>query len=122
MPPEYQAAAAGFSLDNWLTIVGFMLTIGVQTFTFWRWLSKELNTRDLALDKAIEAFNTKINRVDRDVSSLRTDLSVALAKLPTRDVIDSLLQARVGPIDAEVRQLTLELARNGLSVTARSGT
>jgi hypothetical protein len=116
MPPEYQAAA-GFSLDNWLTIIGFLLTVAVQSFAFWRWLSKELKDRDDALDKAVAAFNTQITRVDRDVGSLRTDLSVALAKLPTRDVIDAMLQARVGPIDAEVRQLTLELARNGLAVS-----
>jgi hypothetical protein len=129
MPPEYQAAA-GLSVDNWLTIFGFLLTIGVQSFTFWRWLSKELEARDKALllagsttnqqiDQLTDKFNAQLKLMDRDISNLRTDLSVALAKLPTRDMLDAMLQARVGPIDAEVRSLTLELARAGLQLPAR---
>lgn len=116
MPPEYQA----FSVDNWLTIMGFMLTIGLQTFAFWRWLSGEFRKRDEARVKEIEQANDQVRRIDRDVSNLRTDLSVALAKLPTREVLDTMLQARVGPIDQEVRALTLELARNGLQIPTRT--
>lgn len=110
----------GFSPDNWLTVIGFLIAIGIQSFVFWRWLSSELGARDKALAAAADAFNAQVVRMDRDISTLRTDLSVALAKLPTRDVLDAMLQARVGPIDAEVRSLTLELARNGLQVPARS--
>jgi hypothetical protein len=109
----------GFSPDNWLTVIGFLIGMVIQSFAFWRWLSGELQARDAALASATGAFNLQITRMDRDIGNLRTDLSVALAKLPTRDMLDAMLQARVGPIDAEVRSLTLELARNGLQLPQR---
>ncbi|MGH8171832.1 MAG: hypothetical protein ACREPX_01715 [Rhodanobacteraceae bacterium] len=116
MPPEMQT---WIGLGNVLTIIGFFLTIGAQTFLFWRWLSQELKSRDTALVLATADFSKQIARVDRDVSTMREGFSVQLAKIPTREAMDGILQTRIGPLEAEVRALTLELARNGMQTPTR---
>lgn len=134
MPQDY---APGFSASDWLTIIGIVVGLAVQSWAFFRWQSAQFQKRDDSLadeteerHKQVESvkertvairdeMNAGLVRMDREISSTRHELFVALAALPTRESMEAMFAARVQPIESDLRALVIELARNGMSNPSR---
>jgi uncharacterized protein (DUF1684 family) len=121
-----------FGARDWLTIIGFGVALFVQSFTFWRWQVAEFRKRDDELANSTRDRNVQftairaetgaareqsrndIARVDKDIASMRNEFSIKLAMIPTRDAMEQMLSNRVGPMEADLRALVIELARLGV--------
>ena len=137
MPAE---CGSGFALSDLLTIVGLVVTLSIQSWAFWRWLSSQFDRRDREIDDAVrernvmvtairneasvarDAARADIARVDRDIASLRNEVSVKLAMIPTREAMESMLRDRVLPLESDLRALVIELARLGVHQPPRRET
>lgn len=120
------------TFGNLLGIVTTIIAILSQTVAFHRWLQRQLEARDRAIAAAVSERNTmlaalrteaatareharsEITRVDRDLAAMRNEFAVQLARIPTRDAMESLLMDRVRPLEADLRALVIELARIGV--------
>lgn len=126
MPPEIQSS---LQIDSVLTIIGIICAMAGQSWVFLRWLNREFRTRDEALTAAVNERNRELQnvsgkvdmtreysrgeiaRLDRDLSGLREKLAV----MPSRKDVDDIIRERVGPMEADLRALVIELARIGVT-------
>jgi len=131
MPQEY---TQGFSSSDWLTIIGIVIGVAIQSWAFFKWQTSQFQKRDEAREaetkerhEQVDSVRDRIvalrdevslslSRIDRDLSTTRHEFSVALAALPSRESMESMFAARVGPIEQDLRALVIELARNGMPV------
>ncbi len=126
MPPEVQSS---LQIDSVLTIIGIICAMAGQSWVFLRWLNREFRTRDEALTAAVHERNRELQnvsgkvdmtreysrgeiaRLDRDLSGLWEKLAV----MPSRKDVDDIIRERVGPMEADLRALVIELARIGVT-------
>jgi Tfp pilus assembly protein PilO len=128
--------AGGFGPREWLTVIGLGITLLLfmfgQSFALWKLLSREFEKRDRAITAAASERNAQlmavrqetvaanaqsresIARVDKDIAALKNEFSVQLARIPTRAEMEQMLSNRVGPMEADLRSLVIELARLGV--------
>ena len=85
-------------IDSVLTIIGIICAMAGQSWVFLRWLNREYSRGEIA-------------RLDRDLSGLREKLAV----MPSRKDVDDIIRERVGPMEADLRALVIELARIGVT-------
>lgn len=91
------------------TILTLVITVGIQSFTAWRWLAAQFKDRD----SAINALKDEIHRVDREVLTLRTETRERLASVPSRDQIEELFDKKLGRMQDTLESLVKEVARLG---------
>lgn len=121
-----------FALSDVLTIVGILVTVGIQTFAAIRWITKRFEERDEAMrrmvterDNALRGLAGKVDavrefsreqasRVEREMQREMSGFRERLAVMPTRKDLDDTVRERLQPIEGEVRALVVELARLGL--------
>ena len=110
---------------EWFTIGGIVMsmvvTMMVQSFAFWRWLSNAHTDLREEIQVAKDYARGEIARIDREAALIRTDFSTQLARLPSRETIDTIISTRFGPLEKDVHALVIEMARNGLSTGEKDG-
>lgn len=123
-------AGVSFGMNDLLNLVGTMIVMLSLAFGYWKWQDSK-NTemesrvdgleRDLLNKVAVvstlantvkEQARADTNRLEHSLQDQRREFAVHLAAIPTRDHIDQLLKERVAPLEQDMRNLVIELARS----------
>ena len=129
---------SGLSLAEWVTAaIGVIGFLAAQLWAAVRYLSSQFAKRDAAsatLGAKLENLSTAVRaetqahreqmrgefaRVDRDIAGLRSEVRERLAVMPTVKDLDNSLRDRIGPLEGDLRALTLQLAENGIRAPHR---
>ena len=116
MPPELQTSI----FSDWPAVLGLVLAIIGHTWVAFRWIVKQFESRDRALQDAISAWHREMRSMSAQIDVARTESTVEAARLdkeltqlngrveniPTLKEFGGLLDSRLAPLFELVRAVS----------------
>lgn len=116
MPPEIQTSL----LADWPAILGLALAVIGHTWVAFRWIVRQFESRDRALQDAISAWHREVRSMSAQMDAVRAEGSVEATRLdkeltqlngrveniPTLKEFGGLLDSRLAPLFELVRAVS----------------